>query len=246
VSEANVCIVQHGAKESGPGDPGLSALGRAHAIATAQHLRLERWDVLYSSPLRRAYETATFIGESCDLDVVSDEGLRERMNWGNEPNAQDASTFLADWAHATADRSWVPPSGDSSEATGRRMRAAIEERVQHREHRIIVVSHGGATTDLLRSLFSDRTLRSVAPSIIDDGVASCGLTRLLCAGREWQLIAVAARSHLPADDAQMLARAGRARPRATQNDGQAAFNWSTEPALRAASPLWAREEGLMY
>lgn len=202
VSGANVCIVQHGEKEPGRGDRGLTALGHAHAAETGRYLASEHWDGLYSSPLRRAQETGNSIGENCDLVVTVDERLRERMNWGGGPLAQDASMFLADWAHASEDRSWVPPGGDSSEATGQRMHAAIEEHVeQGGECSIIVVSHGGATADLLRTIFGDATLRSVAPSIINRGIESCALTRLRSADGRWQLLAVATRRHLAADHA---------------------------------------------
>jgi broad specificity phosphatase PhoE len=196
VDGAVVCVVQHGEKYPLRGNPGLSELGREHAAATAAFLAERRWDALYSSPLRRARETADTIGRCCGLVPKPDERLRERMNWGGGPIVQHLSAFLADWEHATHDRSWEPPSGDSSEATGARMHAAIDDYVAGDEGAILVVSHGGATTDLLRTLFGDERLRLEAPTILADGIGSCGLTWLDYAHHAWHLTRAADRRHL--------------------------------------------------
>ncbi len=198
VPDAEVCVVQHGEKYPLRGDPGLSELGQEHATTTAAFLAQRGWSALYSSPLRRARETAGAIGRSCGLVPKLDQRLRERMNWGGGPVVQPLSAFLADWTRSTADRSWEPPSGASSEATGARMLAAIEDYVADNVGDIVVVSHGGATTDLLRTLFGDIRLRSVAPTILADGIGSCGLTWLGYAHDAWHLTHVGDRRHLGA------------------------------------------------
>jgi broad specificity phosphatase PhoE len=53
-----VYLVQHGEKERLPGDPGLTQAGRDQAIRAGQWLRDQGIRTLYSSPLRRAQETA--------------------------------------------------------------------------------------------------------------------------------------------------------------------------------------------
>ncbi|MGH2685876.1 MAG: histidine phosphatase family protein [Actinomycetota bacterium] len=61
----------------GPADPGLADLGHRQAEALAQWLVHERVNALYSSPLRRARETAAPASRALGLDVVVDEELAE-------------------------------------------------------------------------------------------------------------------------------------------------------------------------
>jgi len=180
-------IVQHAEKRAEPGDPGLTDLGRKQAAAAATFLARTEWNALYCSPLRRARETAVAIGEACALDVSIDDRLRERMNWGSNAHAQTLDAFQADWRRATADRSWTPPSGDSSSATGARFLAAINAFAAAAGPRVLVVSHGGATVDLLRTLFGDDEVAAVAPTAMHDGVPSCARTHLAF-DRTWRLV----------------------------------------------------------
>jgi len=53
-----IYLVQHGDKERLAGDPGLTELGRGQAGATARWLQGAGLQALFSSPLRRARETA--------------------------------------------------------------------------------------------------------------------------------------------------------------------------------------------
>jgi broad specificity phosphatase PhoE len=74
-----VYLVQHGDKERMPGDPGLTELGRAQAAVTAQWLQRMGLHALYSSPLRRARETAEPLGHAAGLVIQVDSRLRERL-----------------------------------------------------------------------------------------------------------------------------------------------------------------------
>ena len=63
-----LCLVRHGQSTwnaerriQGQLDPPLSELGRAQANRVAERLARERWDVLYSSDLSRARQTAEAI-----------------------------------------------------------------------------------------------------------------------------------------------------------------------------------------
>jgi broad specificity phosphatase PhoE len=78
-------VVRHGQTEwnveariQGQGDSNLTAEGRAQARAIAARLAAQPFDVLVSSDLGRAAETARAIAERCGKPIVLDARLRER------------------------------------------------------------------------------------------------------------------------------------------------------------------------
>lgn len=182
---ALVFVVQHGEKESAPGDPGLTARGRAQAAGVAERLRGEDLAAVVASPLLRARETAEPIAAACGLEVATDARLTERMNWdGTGP----VEAFLEEWSRASADRDFTPTSGDSSRAAGSRFRDFLSE-WEGRDASIAAVCHGGVTTDLLRTLLGDD---GVPRSLFDEGVPSGAITVL----RGLEVLAIASTDHL--------------------------------------------------
>jgi broad specificity phosphatase PhoE len=179
-----IVIVQHAEKVRGPGDVELTERGLEQAITVARILAQSSWDGLRSSPLRRAHETANIIGAHCGLMPVIDDRLRERMEWDG---ARPFDEFLADWERASSDRGWTPPGGDSSQATSDRMRAALDDIADQGVARALVVSHGGATVDLVRDLAGDDVARP-----FEEGIPNCALTTLIHDGA-WHVVTIAAR-----------------------------------------------------
>jgi broad specificity phosphatase PhoE len=192
-----VLVVQHGEKERLPGDPSLTAIGRQQAEATARRLRRTGRPVaVWSSPMRRAVETAAPIARALALDVVTDARLRERMNWEG-PDTQALDEFLDQWRRASDDRSFVPRGGDSSVAAAARFLAALDDlAAAHPRGAAVVVSHGGVTTDALRTLIGDEQVVALAPAVIADGVPCCAVTTLRRRGDGWSVDGVAATDHL--------------------------------------------------
>ena len=91
-----IVLVRHGRAEAGFGshrDPGLDDVGRAQAEATAEELaaRFEEPVPIYSSPLKRAQETAAALARRWGSEVTLEprvaeipsptEDLRERARW---------------------------------------------------------------------------------------------------------------------------------------------------------------------
>jgi len=68
-----IYLVQHGDKERLAGDPGLTELGRGQAGATARWLQGAGLQALFSSPLRRARQTALPIAAVAGLTVRLDD-----------------------------------------------------------------------------------------------------------------------------------------------------------------------------
>ena len=83
---SKIYIVRHGQDEdnangllNGHRDKELTALGRQQAKVIAGKLKGDGIDVIYTSPLKRAYETAEIIAKELQIDqVIRDENLKER------------------------------------------------------------------------------------------------------------------------------------------------------------------------
>ena len=73
-----IYLVQHGDKERIPGDPGLTELGKGQAAVTARWLQGMKLHALYSSPLRRARETAEPIGQATLARQLGQQAQHER------------------------------------------------------------------------------------------------------------------------------------------------------------------------
>jgi broad specificity phosphatase PhoE len=213
---SEVWIVQHAEKEreaANPADPGLTEKGWEQARRTAAYLaETGRFDLICSSPLLRTRQTAKAISERLGLPVRLDERLRERMNWGEGPEGaarQTVEEFLREWERATKERDYVPTPGDSSRAAGERFRMVLEELETDvgeggisavgsgaTERRALLVSHGGVTVDLLRSLFGDDVVRAAVPGATEGGMPSCGITRLGRGEGAWVLLGAGDVAHL--------------------------------------------------
>ncbi len=182
---ALIYVVQHGDKERLAGDPGLTELGRGQASDTARWLRGAGLQALFSSPLRRARETAAAIAAAAGLPVQVDSRLRERLNWDGE---QTFDSFLADWDRSTKDRDFTLSNGESSRSAGERMREFLAG-LSGGPGPVAAVSHGGVTTDLLRTLLGDEAL---PPRLLAEGIPPCAVTTV----DDLHVVAIACTRHL--------------------------------------------------
>jgi phosphoserine phosphatase len=80
----NLYIIRHGESTwnnanriQGTSDPGLSELGRRQARLLAARLSKIKVDRIYSSPLKRSYQTAGFISDALKIKIIKNEELRE-------------------------------------------------------------------------------------------------------------------------------------------------------------------------
>ncbi len=135
---------------------GLSAKGARQANALGRRLASGAALVaIYTSPTRRAYETAAAVAAASDRTVVVDERLRE-VYLGDEslpaqlaPGARAAAirARLADLAAiALRDGSWNAIAGaEPGERVAERMTAAVADIVRaHPGEHVALVSHAGA------------------------------------------------------------------------------------------------------
>jgi probable phosphoglycerate mutase len=121
---------------AGPADPELAPLGVEQAAALADWLRTEEVDALWSSPMRRARETAAPVADALGLPIVVDEGLAEY-------DREALSYIPIEELKAAGDPRWHQvPERPEHFAAG--VVAAVERVVAaHPGGRVAVVCHGG-------------------------------------------------------------------------------------------------------
>jgi broad specificity phosphatase PhoE len=117
-------------------DPPLDDVGAAQAAAIGAVLK--ETDVVISSPLLRARQTAEHIGAPIEVDdrwIEVDYGECDGLPLSS-PRALDL------WQRWRADPAYVPPGGESLVHMGERVAAALEELVPRAaDSDIAVVSH---------------------------------------------------------------------------------------------------------
>jgi len=129
----------------GHADPPLNQTGRDQAAELAAALAAEPLAAIYSSPLRRALETAEILAVPHGLEPVTVDALREVDvgSWEGLTRAEIEQRFpeqFARWLDYQA--GWE--DGESYEEMGRRVIAGLLElAAAHEGERILAVSHGG-------------------------------------------------------------------------------------------------------
>ncbi|MGH2801337.1 MAG: histidine phosphatase family protein [Thermoleophilaceae bacterium] len=149
-------------------DVPLSARGRLTAEALARALARVPLTAVYSSPLRRALETAAPIAAAHRLAPVLHDGLRE-LDFGElegaryEDIAAERPELFQAWMESpTAVRF---PGGEAfAELRARAVTAAEELRLRHAGSTTAVVAHGGVT----------RTILAAALAMPDDALFRLG------------------------------------------------------------------------
>jgi probable phosphoglycerate mutase len=129
----------------GHADPPLNRTGRAQAAELAAALADEELAAVYSSPLRRALETAEAVAAAHGLAVTPLEALREVDvgSWEGLTHAEVERRFPEQFAR------WLEhgpgwDDGESYEQMGERVVAGLLKLADvHEGERILAVTHGG-------------------------------------------------------------------------------------------------------
>jgi 2,3-bisphosphoglycerate-dependent phosphoglycerate mutase len=145
-------LVRHGetswnreSRFQGHADPPLNEVGRRQAAELAATLAHEELAAVYSSPLRRALETAEAIAAARGLSAVAVDGLREVDvgSWQGLTRPEVERRFPEQF------RRWLDygagwDDGESYEEVDVRVIASLRElAVRHEGERIVAVTHGG-------------------------------------------------------------------------------------------------------
>jgi uncharacterized phosphatase len=148
-----ICIIRHGetdwnllGKLQGCEDIELNNLGREQAIQTARHFKAGHWDVMISSPLKRAYETAGIIATFISIPVVQVIGEITERNYGS------ASGLLPEERRSRFPDGVIPDQESFEHLRKRAMKGLAKIATEFQGKRVIVVSHGGLINSILYTL----------------------------------------------------------------------------------------------
>jgi 2,3-bisphosphoglycerate-dependent phosphoglycerate mutase/probable phosphoglycerate mutase len=182
VSLRRLVLLRHGqtdynlaARMQGHLDSLLTETGLAQATAAAPAIARLTPDLLISSDLRRAVDTADVMGAATGLPVKLDPRLRETHlgDW----QGRTVTEIEQDWPGAIAtwrsDPAWAPPGGESRIEVVRRSRPVVEELdeqfAEGSNSTALLVAHGGLIAGLVSGLLA--LPAATWPSI--GGVGNC-------------------------------------------------------------------------
>ena len=146
---------------NGPADPGLTPLGLTQAERLAKWLEREPVDVVLTSPMRRAIETAEPVAAALDLEIEVVDGLVEY-------DAHSDDYIPMEELQASGDPRWLAMVEGRWEEFGAQPAADFKSRVAHTVEeivgrfpgqRVVAVCHGGVINCALASILEiDRFL----------------------------------------------------------------------------------------
>jgi probable phosphoglycerate mutase len=146
---------------NGPADPGLTPLGLEQADRLAAWLASEPIDVVLSSPMRRARETAEPIAAALGIGVEIVDGLIEYDSTSADyiPTEELQATNDPRWL-AMVEGRWEELGADPAHVFKARVAQCVDEIVDRFPgRRVVAVCHGGVVNCALASILDiDRYL----------------------------------------------------------------------------------------
>jgi uncharacterized phosphatase len=159
-----ICLVRHGQtdwnvqrKLQGKTNIPLNETGRKQARECRDHLKVSAWDVLISSPLVRAKETAEIINEEIHLPIKEMEEFMERSFGGAEGLTMEERDRLYSYNQY--------PNQEEVEDFKARIIAGlkkINERFQ--TEKVLLVCHG-AVIHMILTIFSEEEQEVTLPRL---------------------------------------------------------------------------------
>lgn len=147
-------LVRHGETDwnqqrriQGLTDIPLNDTGREQARATGRLLSRRSWDGVFTSPLSRAFETASIIADELGLPAPTTIDALVERNYGEA----EGMNFL-EVERRYPNRSGVPGQESREDVVARVLPALRELAVTHPDQALVVVSHGGAIRSVLTAV----------------------------------------------------------------------------------------------
>lgn len=176
-----IILVRHGETDfnresiiQGHTDTFLNKTGVSQATAVAKLLVKEKIDAIYSSDLRRAFQTAWFIGQKLKREIITTRYLRERNFSDFEAlKKEEAKKIHSNFAW---DRGFEDPVSQFFKIeTDRHMEQRINKFLRqlkrlHSNQHILLVTHGGIIWTFLKILALDKEIPEESDPFINTSV----------------------------------------------------------------------------
>jgi broad specificity phosphatase PhoE len=170
-------------------DLSLTPKGVLQAEQTAEYFKHNHVDAIYSSPMKRAIETAELIAASQHLEISVVEDFIEvdvgELD-GRHMSGEIFSTHqkvLDDWFSGRTETRF--PGGENYLELWYRMRKGFEKVIgDHDDRNIIVVAHGGGFKYILKELCPDIHLKMIR----EINIHNCSISEILVRIENGQLI----------------------------------------------------------
>jgi len=145
-------LIRHGETDwnvegryQGQEDPPLNQAGMAQSHQLAEELKDLGLDLLYSSPLQRAYQTAAIISQKLDIPLFIDPRLMEihQGDWQNRLRSEIENLY-PDLFQKWQDEPWeaAPPKGETLTQVQDRVYNALDEIIsRHQDATSGIVCH---------------------------------------------------------------------------------------------------------
>ncbi len=155
-----VIIIRHGETEwnasvkyQGHTDVELSEVGKAQAVKVGERLKKEKINAIYSSDLKRAYDTGLQIAKRCRLSCITQEDLRETSfgEWEGLTYKEISSKYPKLVKKWRSDPETIkPPGGESFRQMQERVINIFNKIIsKHPGETVALISHGGTIRVLL-------------------------------------------------------------------------------------------------
>ena len=157
-------LIRHGVtgwnKENrlmGSTDMPLSNEGIKQAERLADRLKHEKIDIIYSSPLKRAYKTAEIINRFHNCKIIKEQNLKE-ISYGifegiSKEEREKDDKLNEIWRKRKEDVvNFRIPKGESFSDLRERAKKALQEILKYDNKTILVVSHGQTKRALIQLL----------------------------------------------------------------------------------------------
>lgn len=202
-----VLFVRHGESDSNASDtflhdPELTEKGKRQAVEVSSRLAKLKVKTIYTSPLKRARETAQMIARAHKCELIESASLVERVR----PSSMFGMTRgtpeyirIHDAYSATFAAGEIYEDGESYHQIMQRVLDAQASVIVPVDGTIVVVSHGYFIRAFIgHVLFGER----LTPRLLTDmrrhfRTMNTGITEFEVAGGKWKLISANDYSHLP-------------------------------------------------
>lgn len=176
----------------GQADIELSEFGARQAEAIVRGMHSVELDAVFSSPLKRAYQTAEPLARSKQLHIQVHQGLME-INAGVFSGLKWPEVALRYPEHAEPwekqDMQFVIPGGESRKMLQDRGVQAITEIANSSYQRVAIVAHGGLLCAVLKGILQ------LPPELNPFSLLNASISRLAWDGH-WQIMTLNQTEHL--------------------------------------------------